>query len=694
MAPRTPSAALAAATVLALVTAPGTALAAPATGNPVAEASGSVRYEAESAALNRAKVEKNHAGYSGTGFVNYDNTAGSHVEYAVTADRAGPHELTFRYANGTGADRPLAVTVDGGPATTLAFPGTGGWTTWRDASVTVTLEAGRNKVRAAATTVDGGPNADRLTVEPAGPVDVQAPAPPANLRSTGRTATSTSLAWDAATDDVGVVGYDVYQHGQLMKSVDGATLATTVGGLTPDTEYDWTVFARDAAPNVSPASNNVLVRTDKAPPDGEAPSAPANLRATGRTATSVDLAWTASTDNVGVTGYQVFRDGAQVGTSDGPSTTVGGLTSGTAYAFTVRARDAAGNASPPSNAISATPGGSGPAGVPDPGAVTTVLNRTDVPWGLAFLPDGSALVTERDTFTVHKLTKSGTRTSLGKVPGAQGTNGEGGVLGIEVSPTFATDGYVFVYHTAAAGNQLVRAKLTGTALGNWTTLLAGVPKSRYHNGGRLRFSPDGKHLFVSTGDAQNKANAQNLNSNAGKILRLNPDGSIPADNPYPGKAVWSYGHRNVQGLAFDSQGRLWASEFGDSTTDEVNLIRKAGNFGWPDCEGTTGSGCAGTVAPKKTWPTSVASPSGLTVVNDHVFVATTVGQRIYRLRIDSSSELVDQRVYFQGTYSRLRTIEADRDGDLWLTTSTDKDGTANNDRVLHVDVVYSGGSKR
>ncbi|WP_309110800.1 PQQ-dependent sugar dehydrogenase [Saccharothrix sp.] len=663
--------------MLALTLTTALTAAVPATAAPTA-------YEAESAALSRAVVESNHAGYSGTGFVNYDNVTGSHVEYTVSAAQAGPHQLVFRYANGTTTDRPLSVTVDGASATTVSFPATGAWTTWRDVTTTVTLKAGTNKVRATATTANGGPNADRLTVSPA---DTEAPTAPRNLRATGKTSTSVSLAWDAATDNVGVVAYDVYQHGQLMKSV--TTLSTTVTGLTPDTEYDWTVFARDAAPNVSPASNNVLVRTDPAPPDTQAPTAPTNLRSTGRTTTSVDLTWTASTDNVAVTGYQVFRDGTQTGTADGTSTTVGGLTAGTTYRFTVRARDAAGNLSPFSNEITATPGGTTPPGTPDPGTVRTILSGTDVPWGLALLPDGSALVTERETFTVHKLTESGQRTNLGKVPGAQTTGGEGGVLGIEVSPTFATDRYVFVYHTASSGNQLVRARLEGTTLTGWTTLLSGVPKSRFHNGGRLRFSPDGRYLFISTGDAQNGANAQNLNNNAGKILRIHPDGSIPADNPFAGKAIWSYGHRNVQGLDFDSKGRLWATEFGNSSQDEVNLIQKGGNFGWPACEGTSGS-CSGTVAPKKTWSTSSASPSGLTIINDHVFVATTVGQRVYRLRIDASVNLVEQRTYFQGTYGRLRTVEVDRDGDIWLTTTTDKDGTPNNDRVLHVDIVYSG----
>ncbi|WP_282795385.1 PQQ-dependent sugar dehydrogenase [Streptomyces sp. CC224B] len=326
-------------------------------------------------------------------------------------------------------------------------------------------------------------------------------------------------------------------------------------------------------------------------------------------------------------------------------------------------------------------------GTPEPGKVTALTSGADVPWGLAFLPDGSGVYTERNTANVYRLTKSGQRTLLGRVPQSQATGGEGGLMGLEVSPTFATDHYLYFLHTAAEGNRIARMTLENNRLSGYTVLLRGMAKNRYHNGGRLRFGPDGK-LYAGMGDAQNTALAQDRTSLNGKILRINPDGSIPADNPF-GNAVWSIGHRNPQGLDFDSQGRLWQAEFGNNVMDEVNLVQKGGNYGWPNCEGTNGS-CAGYIAPKKTWPVSAGSPSGLTVVNDHVFVATTRGQRLYRMRIDAGANLVDERTYFSGTYGRLRTPEVDRDGDIWLTTSADRDTTPNNDRVLLVDVVYSG----
>ncbi|MEU5978675.1 PQQ-dependent sugar dehydrogenase [Streptomyces sp. NPDC047315] len=647
-------------------------------------------HEAETGTVSQGAVESNHAGHSGTGFVNFQAVTGAYVEFTVDAPQATKTRLDFRYALGAAGSRALDVTVNGAPvADDLAFPSTTAWTNWQTVPVEATLTAGVNKIRATTSNGDG-PNLDKLTVTPTGPADTERPGAPANLRKDKEpTASTVSLAWDAASDNVKVTGYDIYQHGQLEKQVNGDTLAATVEGLDPETTYDWTVFARDAAGNVSVASNAVTIATLPAPPDNQAPTVPGNLRTTGSTATSVDLAWNAATDNVKVTGYEVFRDGVLAETADATTATVAGLTASTSYRFKVRAFDLKGNKSDFSPEITASTGGSQPGGVPDPGTVSTIASGVDVGWGVAFLPDGAGVYTERNTFNVYRLTKSGTKTLLGKVPNSQTTGGEGGLMGVEVSPNFATDRYLYFLHTSGDGNRIARMKLeSNNTLSGYTVLLDGMQKSRFHNGGRLRFGPDGK-LYASMGDAQNPSLAQNRNSLNGKILRINQDGSIPSDNPF-GNAVWSMGHRNPQGIDFDSKGRLWQAEFGDGTMDEVNLIQKGGNYGWPSCEGTNGS-CSGYLPPKKTWPTSSGSPSGLTVVNDHVFVATTRGERVYRLRIDSSSNLVEQKTYFQGTYGRLRTVEVDRDGDIWLTTSADKDGTSGNDRILLIDVVYSGG---
>ncbi|MDT7728554.1 MAG: hypothetical protein QOI21_5130 [Actinomycetota bacterium] len=655
---------------------------------PTAQAA-ATDYEAEDAVFSQGLVESNWAGFTGRGFVNYDNLVGSYVEWTVNSATASSSDLTLRFAHGTTQNRAMDISVNGALVSNdLSFPGTGAWTSWQNKTLRANLVAGTNKIRATSATSDGGPNLDKLTVTS---VDSQAPQPATNLRSTGHTATSVSLAWTAATDNVGVTGYDVYQHGQHMKTVDGATLATTVDGLTSNTEYDWTVLAKDAAGNVAQASNNVIVKTDPAAPDAQAPSTPGTLRSPGKSETSIDLAWTASTDNVKVSGYDVFRDGIQTGTADGTatSTTVAGLVANREYAFKIRARDAAGNVSAFSNEIRATPTAGGGAGVPDPGAVTTIASGVDVGWGVVFLPDGSSLFSERNSFNIYRLTEAGQKTLAGKISQAVGTGGEGGLLGLEIGPDFASDHWLYAYHTASEGNRVIRIKYENGALvqSSYQILIQGIAKNRYHNGGRLRFGPDGK-LYATVGDAQNGANAQNSGSLNGKILRINPDGTIPADNPF-GNAVWSMGHRNPQGLDFDSKGRLWAAEFGDNSFDEVNLIQKGGNFGWPNCEGNQGT-CGGYIAPKMTWPTSQASPSGLTIINDYLFVATTVGQRVYRMQIDAGSNLVGQKIYFQGSYDRLRTVEVDKQGDIWLTTSTDKDGVDFNDRILHIDIVYSG----
>lgn len=577
------------------------ALPLPSAAQPASTAAAPVPYEAESATVSRGAVESNHAGHSGTGFVNYNAVTGAYVEFTVDSAQAANATLGFRYALAT-ANRPLDIAVNGATvADDLAFPATGAWTTWKTVTVNATLKAGANKVRATISGVDG-PNLDKLTVTASGPADTESPTAPANLRMDKEpTASTVALAWDASTDNVKVTGYDIYQHGQLVKQVDGVTLAATVENLDPETTYDWTVFARDAAANVSAASNAVTIATLPAPPDTEAPSVPSNLRSTG--------------------------------------------------------------------------------------AVSTLATGVDVGWGLGFMPDGTGIYTERNTFNVYKLTKAGRKTLLGKVPNSQTTGGEGGLMGIEISPNFRVDHYLYFLHSSSDGNRVARMKLENNALSGYTVLLGGMEKSRFHNGGRLRFGPDGK-LYASMGDAQSSSRAQDKKSLNGKILRINADGSIPSDNPF-GNAVWSLGHRNPQGLDFDSKGRLWQAEFGNSTMDEVNLIQKGGNYGWPHCEGTAGS-CSGYIAPKKTWPTAAASPSGLTIINGHVFVATTRGERVYRLRVDVSSNLVEQRTYFQGTYGRLRTVEVDHDGDIWLTTSTDKDGTTGNDRILLIDIVYSG----
>ncbi|MBO1755044.1 PQQ-dependent sugar dehydrogenase [Allobranchiibius sp. CTAmp26] len=513
--------------------------------------------------------------------------------------------------------------------------------------------------------------------------DTQPPSVPADPRVSNLTCNSVTFAWNAATDNIGVTAYDVYHDGQLIKSVPGTTLST---GLTvvPGAAWGLYVNARDAAGNVSQASATVPISPPQCQVDTQKPTPPTGLSATA-SGTTVDLRWTAATDNVGVRAYDVSRGGVRVGSVTGtastpPATTFtdSGLTPRTTYTYTVTARDAAGNVSTPSTAASATTG----VACTDPiCAVTQVATDTDIPWGLTTLPNGDVLYTRRDAHTIVELNPTThAKVTVGTVPGVDETDGEGGLLGLAIAPTFASDHWLYLMHTSTTDNRVVRIKLIGTTLDTSSeqVLLKGILRNKYHNGGRLRFGPDGK-LYIATGDAQNGANAQNISSLNGKVLRIDPDGTIPTDNPFK-NAVWSYGHRNPQGLAFDSRGRLWEQEFGNSVMDETNLIVKGGNYGWPACEGTSGScGTPGLIAPKHTYPTADGSCSGIAIVDDVLYVACERGQRLYR-EVISGSSLTDVQQFFVGTYGRLRTVEPAPGKALWLTTTNlgDKDSIANN----------------
>ena len=646
----------------------------------------STDYQAEDTTIFHGTVDTDHTGFTGTGFVNYANEVGSYVEWTVSAASAGTVSTGFRYANGTTTNRPMDIRVNGTVARAgLAFPGTGSWDTWQTVTIAVALNAGANTIRATATTVNGGPNVDRLSAGVPG--DIDPPTTPANPRTSNLTCNSVTFSWDASTDNVGVVAYDVFHDGQSIKSVSGSTLSTS---FTVFANVTWGLYvqARDAAGNVSQASDTVEITPPPCEVDNQPPTAPTNLTGSA-SGTTVTLNWGAATDNVGVTAYDIFRGGTLAGTVTGnpPPTTFNdaGLIPATNYSYFVVARDAQNNVSPHSNQISVTTGQICGQPVCTP---TTVTTDTDLPWGLVTLPDGTILYARRDAHNITRLNpRTGAKTNVGTVPNVQSTDGEGGLMGLEISPNFTNDRWLYIMHTSPSDNRIVRIKLTASiTLDNATeqVLVSGIVRNKFHNGGRLRWGPRDGKLYASTGDGQSGDRAQNRNSLNGKILRLNPDGTVPSDNPF-GNYVWSYGHRNPQGLAFDSQGRLWEQEFGNSIMDETNLIVKGGNYGWPACEGTSGS-CSGFIAPKHTYSVASGSCSGIAIVRDVLYVACLRGTRMYR-EVISGSSLVNVQTFFQGTFGRLRTVEPAPDGGIWLTTSNgDKDSTANNSntRILHV----------
>ncbi|KIR64207.1 PQQ-dependent sugar dehydrogenase [Micromonospora haikouensis] len=520
--------------------------------------------------------------------------------------------------------------------------------------------------------------------------DTRPPTPPTNLRSSRLTCQSVTLTWSAARDDVGVTNYDVYHDGQLVTSVGGSTLTATLT-VAQGVTWGWYVNARDAAGNVSQASATLTVTPPFCQVDTSRPSTPTNLAATAN-GTDVRLTWSAATDNVAVTRYDVLRGGTTVGSVTGTATnppattfTDTGLAANTQFSYTVVARDAQGNASTASTPVTVRTGSACTSAVC---GTTVVTTERDLPWGLVQLSDGTVLYGRRDLFDVVAMNPDGTdKRSIGSVPNAAGTNGEGGVLGLAVASTFATDRWLYIYHTTATDNRIVRMRYDGTLqTSSLQVLVTGIPRNKYHNGGRLRFGPDGM-LYAATGDGQTPDRAQDVNDLAGKVLRIRPDGTVPADNPF-GNQVWSYGHRNPQGLAFDSRGRLFEQEFGNNVMDETNIIVRGGNYGWPACEGTVGD-CANPNyrAPVRTYPVADASCSGLAIVRDVVYLACLRGNRMYR-EVISGDALTDVQQYFVGTYSRLRTVEPTIDGNLWLTTSTggDKDSVPNNsnERILKV----------
>ena len=317
-----------------------------------------------------------------------------------------------------------------------------------------------------------------------------------------------------------------------------------------------------------------------------------------------------------------------------------------------------------------------------PSAVEEIVTGLAAPWSIAFVPgaDGQALVTQRDEGTIVLVDAGGTVTPVGSVPGVDGS-GEGGLLGLAFDP--ASPGDLYVYATMGSQNVVQRTTYANGALGSFSVVLDGIPAGTRHDGGRLAFGPDGM-LYISTGESGVPEDAQDLDNLGGKILRITPDGDVPPDNPFDGSPIWTYGHRNVEGLAFDDDGRLWASEFGDRSADEVNLISPGENYGWPFVEGI--GGAPDYTDPVVEWrPTSEASPSGLAYVRDTLFVAALRGERLWQVPVPGGE--AGSPAPFVEDYGRLRDAVVAPDGTLWvLTNNTDGRGSARegDDRILRL----------
>jgi glucose/arabinose dehydrogenase len=266
-------------------------------------------------------------------------------------------------------------------------------------------------------------------------------------------------------------------------------------------------------------------------------------------------------------------------------------------------------------------------------------------------------------------------------------SGEGGLLGLAVQRG-ATPKFLYAYLSTTSDNRVVRMPLTGTpgsyAIGAVQNILTGIPRGIFHNGGRIAFGPDSM-LYITAGDATQTGNAQNMDSLGGKILRLTPTGAIPPDNPFPGSPVYSLGHRNPQGIAWDSHGTLWASEFGQDTWDELNIIKPGGNYGWPTVEGIASNSAY--IDPVYQWRTDDASPSGLAIVDDTIFMAGLGGERLWVIHPTDGGAPVQVADFFTNGFGRLRDVVKGDGETLWiLTNNTDGRGDPRDrdDRILSV----------
>lgn len=300
-----------------------------------------------------------------------------------------------------------------------------------------------------------------------------------------------------------------------------------------------------------------------------------------------------------------------------------------------------------------------------------VAKNLQIPWEIVFLTDGSMLVTERPGRLLHITAASTTPITVAGVRHV----GEGGLMGLALHPQFAENQFIYLYLTTQSNDGLTnrveryRFDATSHQLTDRAVIIENIPGASNHDGGRIAFGPDG-FLYITTGDAEDPENAQDTRSLAGKILRLQDDGVVPADNPF-GNAVYSYGHRNPQGIAWDSQGRLWETEHGPSGTqtgnDEVNLIEKGKNYGWPVIKGKQEK--EGMVAPilesgtKETW-----APGGVMVADGRVLFVGLRGESIYSALI-AGSTLQNVKSHFREEFGRLRVITEGPDGWIYIATS-------------------------
>jgi glucose/arabinose dehydrogenase len=322
-----------------------------------------------------------------------------------------------------------------------------------------------------------------------------------------------------------------------------------------------------------------------------------------------------------------------------------------------------------------------------PGPVTVtidpVVSGYDHIWSVVFPPDGRVFFTERTTGNIWMIPAGGGAPKI-LVHRPSCNCGEGGLLGLALSPTFATDNLLYVMYTYSQsgvgpngiGNRVERLKVGATTATVDKVVIDAIPGNTTHDGGRIGFGPDG-YLYIGAGDARinypSPGTAQDTNQLTGKVLRVAADGSIPADNPF-GNAVWAYGNRNPQGLSWDRGGRLLEDEHGPSCNDEVNVITRGTNYGWIGGEGCPAN-AAGSTGPLYAW-TPVIAPSGSVYYTgaaipqwtDSLIIGALVGTSIHRLTFNPDGSVKAEEVLYKDTYGRVRSLQQAPDGTIWFST--------------------------
>jgi glucose/arabinose dehydrogenase len=303
--------------------------------------------------------------------------------------------------------------------------------------------------------------------------------------------------------------------------------------------------------------------------------------------------------------------------------------------------------------------------VADIAATTVIASHLEIPWSLVFLPDSSMVFTERPG-RVRLIRASGELLAQPILTISDvAVIGEGGLLGTTIHPNFASNRYIYFYYTYRSGlssrNKVVRYTMTGESLADPQDILTGIPAGSIHDGGRIKFGPDGC-LYITTGETGDSSLAQDKTSLAGKILRVTDDGRVPADNPFSGSPVYSYGNRNSEGLAWDEQGRLWATEHGPSggtdgvAQDELNLIQPGLNYGWPTIKGAQSA--PGLVSPVIQSGSDTWAPSGMAYYQGSLYFAALRGESLFKADLSTQPPTLSR--YLQGQFGRLRDVVVGR----------------------------------